>query len=83
MSTERTGEEVVLAAYDTALARTAFSKLPERHQRVLNLKNAGMSYKAIAEHEGVGVSAVESLLWRARRSLRRDAVAEGRDRRVG
>jgi RNA polymerase sigma-70 factor (ECF subfamily) len=82
-STEDGGEELMIAAVDSALVVKAFGRLSERHQRILNLREgSGWSYQRIADHEGVGITAVETLLWRARQALKREfaslAGADGR-----
>lgn len=82
-STEDGGEEIMLAAVDSALVAKAFTRLSDRHQRILHLREgSGWSYQRIADHEGVGITAVETLLWRARQALKREfatlAGAEGR-----
>ena len=72
-STEDGGEERVVAAVDCELVSRAFSRLSERHQRILKLREgSGWSYQRIADHEGVGITAVETLLWRARQALKRE-----------
>ena len=63
------------------LAR-AFNRLSERHREVLELREGrNWSYQQIAAFSGVEVSTVETLLFRARRSLKREfmtiARAEG------
>jgi RNA polymerase sigma-70 factor (ECF subfamily) len=82
-STEDGGEELMLAAVDSDLVAKAFTRLSDRHQRILHLREgSGWSYQRIADHEGVGITAVETLLWRARQALKREfatlAGAEGR-----
>ena len=82
-STEDGGEELMIAAVDSDLVARAFTRLSDRHQRILNLREgSGWSYQRIADHEGVGITAVETLLWRARQALKREfaslAGAEGR-----
>lgn len=82
-STEDGGEELMLAAVDSAMVAKAFTRLSDRHQRILHLREgSGWSYQRIADHEGVGITAVETLLWRARQALKREfaflAGAEGR-----
>ncbi len=82
-STEDGGEELMIAAVDSDLVARAFQRLSDRHQRILNLREgSGWSYQRIADHEGVGITAVETLLWRARQALKREfaaiAGAEGR-----
>ena len=72
-STEDGGEERVVAAVDCEMVSQAFSRLSERHQRILKLREgSGWSYQRIADHEGVGITAVETLLWRARQALKRE-----------
>ncbi len=66
-------EDAVLHEVDAAMVTTAFAKLNDRHRRVLAMREgSGWSYQRIADHEGVGVTAVETLLWRARQSLKRE-----------
>jgi len=66
-------EDAVLHEVDAQMVTTAFARLHPRHQRVLQLREeSGWSYQRIADHEGVGVAAVETLLWRARQSLKRE-----------
>jgi RNA polymerase sigma-70 factor (ECF subfamily) len=76
-------EDAVFQAVEAEMVTTAFENLKPRHQRVLDLRErSGWSYQRIAEEEGVGVSAVETLLWRARNALKREfallAGAEGK-----
>ena len=84
-STEDGGEEIVVAAVDSDLVARAFTRLSDRHQRILNLREgSGWSYQRIADHEGVGITAVETLLWRARQALKREfASLAGADGRMG
>ncbi len=83
-STEDGGEELMLASVDCDLVAKAFQRLSERHQRILNLREgSGWSYQRIADHEGVGITAVETLLWRARQALKREfAALAGADSRM-
>jgi RNA polymerase sigma-70 factor, ECF subfamily len=77
-SVEDGGEEIVVAAADGDLAARAFARLSDRHRRVLDLREgSGWSYQRIADHEGVGITAVETLLWRARQALKREFAALG------
>lgn len=70
------GEEQMVAAVDVGLVAEAFGRLNHRHQRILQLReHSGWSYQAIADHEGMGLAAVETLLWRARQSLKREFAA--------
>jgi RNA polymerase sigma-70 factor (ECF subfamily) len=71
---ERTGERDILSR--------ALTNLSARHREVLELREGkNWTYQQIASFEGVEVSAIETLLFRARRSLRREfmqlARAEG------
>lgn len=69
-------EDRVVASVETGLAREALSRLSERHRRVLVLREgSGWSYQRIASHEGVEISAIETLLWRARQALKREYAA--------
>lgn len=82
-SVEDGGEELMIAAVDSDMVARAFTRLSDRHQRILKLREgSGWSYQRIADHEGVGITAVETLLWRARQALKREfaslAGAEGR-----
>ena len=66
-------EDAILQDVDSKLVAAAFGQLSERHRRVLQLREGNdWSYKEIAEHEGVGITAVETLLWRARQALKRE-----------
>jgi RNA polymerase sigma-70 factor (ECF subfamily) len=66
-------EDAVLHEVDSKMVATAFGQLSSRHQRILQLREGSdWSYRKIAEHEGVGVTAVETLLWRARQALKRE-----------
>lgn len=84
-STEDGGEELMLAAVDSDLVARAFTRLSDRHQRILHLREgSGWSYQRIADHEGVGITAVETLLWRARQALKREfASLAGAESRLG
>ncbi len=67
------GEDEVVEAVDDALVVEAMSRLGPRHQDVLHLREVeGWSYRHIADHYGVPVGTVETLLFRARRALRRE-----------
>jgi RNA polymerase sigma-70 factor (ECF subfamily) len=68
--------ESMIQLDDEALALTALSHLSSRHQRVLQLREgSGWSTRQLAEHEGVGIPAMETLLWRARQALKREFAA--------
>ena len=69
----QTTEELVIAAVDGELVHRALGRLTARHRRVLELREGSeWSYKDIARFEGVEVSAVETLVWRARQALKRE-----------
>jgi RNA polymerase sigma-70 factor (ECF subfamily) len=75
---QQTTEEQVVAAIDGELVHRALGRLNVRHRRVLELREGSeWSYKEIAHYEGVEVSAIETLVWRARQALKRefDAVS--------
>jgi RNA polymerase sigma-70 factor (ECF subfamily) len=73
---EITPEERVVAAADGELAQRALQRLTVRHRRVLALREGSeLTYQQIAAREGVDVSAVETLLWRARQALKREFAA--------
>ena len=64
-------EEVFSASIDATVAGEAMQLLNERHRRVLYLREAlEWSVQDIAAHEGLEPNAIDSLLWRARASLR-------------
>jgi RNA polymerase sigma-70 factor, ECF subfamily len=69
-------EDSVVASVEMHLAAKAYSQLSDRHKRVLDLRErSGLSYQAIAEQEGVRVTAVETLIWRARQAFKREYTA--------
>jgi RNA polymerase sigma-70 factor (ECF subfamily) len=71
-----TSEDLVLAAVDGQLITEALSRLSDRHRNVLSMREgSGWTYQQIATHEGVEIGTVETLLWRARRALRREFTA--------
>jgi RNA polymerase sigma factor (sigma-70 family) len=66
-------EERIIDAVDASLVVAALARLAPRHQDVLHLREVeGWSYQHIATHYGVTLGAVETLLFRARRALRRE-----------
>ena len=66
-------DELVLREVDTAMVVQALGRLSDRHQRVLQLRaGSGWTTRQLAEHEGVAVPAMETLLWRARQALKRE-----------
>lgn len=69
-------DEALLGRVDAAMAIEALEHLSERHQRVLQLREgSGWSTQQLADHEGVAVPAMETLLWRARQALKREFAA--------
>ncbi len=69
-------DELVLREVDTAMVVQALGRLSDRHQRVLQLREgSGWTTQQLAEHEGVAVPAMETLLWRARQALKREFAA--------
>ncbi len=69
-------EDKVVAGVENQMALAALDRLSERHRRVLVLREgSGWSYQRIASHEGVEISAIETLLWRARQALKREYAA--------
>ncbi len=69
-------EEAVLSAVDVRLVAEALGRLSDRHRRILAMREgSGWTYQEIATHEGVEVSTIETLLWRARRAFRRAYIA--------
>jgi RNA polymerase sigma-70 factor (ECF subfamily) len=68
-----TAHELLDAEADTALLRTAFDRLSDRHREILTMREyEGWTYERIADEEQLELNAVKSLLWRARQSLRRE-----------
>ncbi|HET9090774.1 MAG TPA: RNA polymerase sigma factor [Acidimicrobiales bacterium] len=66
-------EAYVDSAGDGQLLAAAMGRLSPRHREVLELREGrNWSYQQIAAHSGVEVSTIETLLFRARRSLRRE-----------
>ncbi|MHB1712171.1 MAG: RNA polymerase sigma factor [Acidimicrobiales bacterium] len=78
-------EDSVLLEDDSKMVAAAFGKLSSRHQRVLQMREGSdWSYRQIAEHEGLGITAVETLLWRARQALKRQfMLLDGQREKVG
>lgn len=68
-------ESLVESRERDALVQRALDRLSPRHREVLELREREeWSYRRIASHSGVEVSTVETLLYRARRSLRRELL---------
>ena len=83
---EDTSEELVLAAVDGELVNRALGRLSTRHRHVLAMREgSGWSYQQIAEHEGVEIGTIETLLWRARQALKREfaVVSESKEALAG
>jgi RNA polymerase sigma-70 factor (ECF subfamily) len=68
-----TSEEVILAAVDGQLVNRALDRLSVRHRHVLAMREgSGWTYQQMADHEGVEIGTIETLLWRARQALKRE-----------
>jgi hypothetical protein len=71
-----TADEMIIAAADGELAHMALDRLSVRHRHVLALReDSGWTYQQIADHEGVEIGTIETLLWRARQALKREFLA--------
>ena len=73
-------EELLATSVDVAHATGAMRLVTDRHRRVLHLREElEWSVQDIAAHEGIEANAVDTLLWRARASLRSKflALSEG------
>jgi RNA polymerase sigma-70 factor (ECF subfamily) len=83
---EDTSEELVLAAVDGELVHRALDRLSTRHRHVLAMREgSGWTYQQIADHEGVEIGTIETLLWRARQALKREfaVVSESKEALAG
>ena len=83
---EDTSEELVLAAVDGELVNRALGRLSTRHRHVLAIREeSGWTYQQIADHEGVEIGTIETLLWRARQALNREfaVVSESKEALAG
>jgi len=83
---EDTSEELVLAAVDGELVNRALNRLSTRHRHVLAMREgSGWTYQQIADHEGVEIGTIETLLWRARQALKREfaVVSESKEALAG
>jgi len=68
-----TADEVVIAGVDGELVHRALDRLSSRHREVLAMREgSGWTYQQIADHEGVEIGTIETLLWRARQALKRE-----------
>lgn len=69
-------ERLVESREREELLETALRRISPRHREVLELREQRKwSYRRIAAHAGVEVSTIETLLYRARRSLRRELIS--------
>ena len=67
------GQDEIVEAVDAELVTTAMARLGPRHQDVLRLREVERwSYRRIADHYQVPIGTIETLLFRARRALRRE-----------
>jgi RNA polymerase sigma factor (sigma-70 family) len=83
---EDTSEDLVLAAVDGELVNRALDRLSARHRHVLAMREgSGWTYQQIADHEGVEIGTIETLLWRARQALKREfaVVSESKEALAG
>ena len=83
---EDTSEELILAAVDGELVSRALDRLSTRHRHVLAMREgSGWTYQQIADHEGVEIGTIETLLWRARQALKREfaVVSESKEALAG
>ncbi|MGP0031023.1 MAG: RNA polymerase sigma factor [Acidimicrobiales bacterium] len=72
-SGSETSDELILAAVDGELVNKALGRLSDRHRQVLAMREgSGWTYQQIADHEGVEIGTIETLLWRARQALKRE-----------
>jgi RNA polymerase sigma-70 factor (ECF subfamily) len=83
---EDTSEDLVLAAVDGELVNRALDRLSTRHRHVLAMREgSGWTYQQIADHEGIEIGTIETLLWRARQALKREfaVVSESKEALAG
>jgi RNA polymerase sigma-70 factor (ECF subfamily) len=67
------GQDDVVASVDVQVLERALGNISDRHREILLLReHEGWSYQRIAEHYDVTMGTVEALLFRARKSLRRE-----------
>ena len=77
------GEQAFMSSMEATAVQDALGRLSSRHRDVLHLREyEGWSYRRIADHYGVRLAAVETLLWRARRALHRQLTLAGYERRA-
>jgi RNA polymerase sigma-70 factor (ECF subfamily) len=73
VATSATSDEMLLAAVDGELVHQAMDRLSVRHRHVLNMREgSGWTYQQMADHDGVEVGTIETVLWRARQALKRE-----------
>jgi RNA polymerase sigma-70 factor (ECF subfamily) len=66
-------DELLIASVDGELVHKALDHLSVRHREVLAMREgSGWTYQQIADHEGVEIGTIETLLWRARQALKRE-----------
>jgi RNA polymerase sigma-70 factor, ECF subfamily len=76
LGTTTSAEDFALASVDLDLAGQAYARLSDRHRRVLDLRErSGLSYQDIAVREGIRITTVETLIWRARQAFKREFEA--------
>ena len=83
---EDTSEELLLASVDGELVNRALDRLSTRHRHVLAMREgSGWTYQQIADHEGVEIGTIETLLWHARQALKREfaVVSESKEALAG
>ncbi|MHB1987348.1 MAG: RNA polymerase sigma factor [Acidimicrobiales bacterium] len=72
-------ESLIDSAGEGQILAAALGRISARHREVLELREGrNWSYQQIAAHEGVEVSTIETLLFRARRSLKREFMTISR-----
>ncbi len=70
------GQEKIVDAVDVQILATALGRITPRHREVLDFREQqGWSYQQIADHYEVTLGTVEALLFRARKSLKREFMA--------
>jgi RNA polymerase sigma-70 factor, ECF subfamily len=73
VATSATSDEMLLAAVDGELVHQAMDRLSVRHRHVLDMREgSGWTYQQMADHDGVEVGTIETVLWRARQALKRE-----------
>ncbi|MBW3614245.1 MAG: sigma-70 family RNA polymerase sigma factor [Actinobacteria bacterium] len=73
------GQDRIVDAADRVVLAAALTRLAPRYREVLDLRERrNWSYQQIAAHYGVTLGTVEALLFRARKSLRREFLAVNR-----